>query len=632
MRIFQVLEQLRPRGASNPAMYHLLGNETDHLEQEKDAETSHFDLEHHVSSTRANIPRKQSSFLRWLRILAVLIPSFLQRSTRQVEPKKRPTAWLDGLRGVAALFVVLHHMSLIWFSWDIHNGWTDWDDHLIQLPIIRLAVDGPPNVMVFFVISGCALSWKSLNLIQTGEYLKMYQALASSIFRRHSRLFIPAIVICAPAPVIAYLGGYGGEGMPGAAIRPMNPPRFKTIWGQFGDYIRSIMPLSDIYGPPYNIAWVYSDSLWTLPIEFKSSLVVFSMLLALSRCTTRARVLITLCVACYSFWYVHWGEFLFVGGMLIVESNLRCQRLVSMREPRLDEGEDDDLEVRPNRSLWLRVLKSQALRRCCSIVAFLTALFILSMPKHDRRAADSYGFKTLIWLIPTHFSAMGAGDSFWQPLAAVFLVLLIDSAQLLQRIFTTRLAQYLGRVSFALYLVHMFILHSLGFWLGEYFVRLTGSESYWQYGTGIGLAAVIVGFVIMCAADLGSRLVDTNAVADQVNVEFTPPVVYDVVTESYAARCNVVAPSFGITIAETTFLQGSNDMIFQLPSGGCMSTIKRSADSEGIALNSLGGVWPQNVVAVFDFGKNEMRFTPRVTMRIGSTTKNGTSIPPYLSS
>ncbi|TGJ83198.1 hypothetical protein E0Z10_g5552 [Xylaria hypoxylon] len=444
-------------------------------------------------------------------MLEVLVPSFLLPSTGQVEPKKqRPTAWLDGLRGIAALFVVLHHMSLIWFPWDIHNGWANWNDHLIQLPIIRLAVSGPPNVMIFFVISGCALSWKPLNLIQKNEYSKMYQGLASSIFRRHSRLFIPATVICAPAPIIAYLGGYSGEGMPGAAIKSINPPRSETIWGQFGNYIGSIMPLSDLYSPG-RIAWVYSDSLWTLPIEFKSSLVIFSLLLALSTCTTRARVVITLCVAFYSLWYSHWGEFLFVGGMLIVESNLQSQRPASVREPRLDRDDMNNVEVKRSRSPWPRVLRSQAFRRLFFTSAFLAVLFILSMPQHGRRAADSYGFKTLAWLIPAHFHAIGAGDYFWQPLAAVFLVLVIDSAQFLQRIFTTPLAQYLGRVSFPLYLVHMLILHSLGFWLGKYFLQLTGSDSYWQYGTGIGLAAVVVGFVIMWAADLGSRFVDANA-------------------------------------------------------------------------------------------------------------------------
>lgn len=400
-------------------------------------------------------------------------------------------------------------MSLIWFSWNIHDGWSSWDDHIIQLPIIRLIISGPANVMLFFVISGYALSWKPLNLAQNNEYTKMYQALASSIFRRHSRLFIPAMIICAPAPVITYFGGYGGEGMLGAAIQPMNPPRFDNVWGQFRHYAASVMPLSDLYGPGL-VAWVYSDSLWTLPIEFKSSLVVFSLLLALSKCTVRSRVVITLCVAFYSFWYFHWGGFLFLGGMLTVEVNLWSQRLATGKEPTIDEEEANVALKR--KSPWLAGRENLVVRRICYTIMFLAGLSILSMPEHNRRASDNYGFQTLAELIPARFYNSGAADYFWRPLAAIFLVLVIDRAQFLQAIFTTRLAQHLGRVSFALYLVHMLILHSLGLWLGKYLLQITGSNSPWKYGTGIGSAAVIVGVVIMWAADLGSRFVDANAV------------------------------------------------------------------------------------------------------------------------
>ncbi|KAI1425351.1 acyltransferase family-domain-containing protein [Xylaria sp. FL1777] len=511
MKIYQIFQQLRLRKADGSANYHLLENETDYLEKEEDPGSSDFSFNYDESSTSKNECRKQTSFLEWLRILKVLLPSFLQTSVTQVELKRQgPTSWLDGLRGVAALFVVLHHMSLIWFPWDIHDGWTNWNDHLIQLPIIRLIISGKANVMLFFVISGYALSWKPLHLIQNEEHLKMYQTLASSIFRRHSRLFIPAVIICSPAPVIAYLGGYSEQGISGAAIKPMNPPRFNTIWGQLGNYVETLMPLSDLYGPG-PIAWIYSDSLWTLPVEFKGSLVVFSLSIALSRCTTRSRVLITLCIALYSFWYLHWGEFLFLGGMLIVEGNLRSQRSASAREPGLDEGEDD-VEVTQDRWLCPMGFRSRVFRQICSSAAFLAALFILSMPDHNRHASESYGYKSLVQLIPAHFHDMGAANYFWQPMGAIFVVLVVDRSRFLQGIFTNRLAQYLGRVSFALYLVHMLILHSLGFWLGKYFLRLTGSDSKWGYGTGISLAAVIVGFIIMWAADLGSRFVDDNAV------------------------------------------------------------------------------------------------------------------------
>ncbi|KAI1352261.1 acyltransferase family-domain-containing protein [Xylaria sp. FL0043] len=512
MKIQQKFRRLwSQRVADSSADYYLLENDTENIEKDEDGESSITSVEFQAPHTSKHIYRKRISVLQCIRTFKVLLPSFLRSSTAPAKPEKqRPTAWLDGLRGIAALFVVLHHMSLIWFSWDIHNGWANWDDHFIQLPIIRLVISGKANVMLFFVISGYALSWKPLNLIQNGEHLAMYQALASSIFRRHPRLFIPAAMICSPAPLIAYFGGFTGQGMPGTAINPTNPPRFDSIWEQFGNYAASLMPLSDFYGPG-PIPWIYSDSLWTLPVEFKSSLVVFSLLLALARCKTRSRVVITLCVAVYSFWYLHWGEFLFIGGMLAVELNLRARRWTIVREPQLNEG-GDGVRVRRRTSLWLIALKNQVLRPLYSTAAFLAALFVLSMPEHDRHASDSWGYDVLIHLIPAHFRDTGATDYFWQPLAAVFLVLVIDNTRFLQAIFTTQLAQYLGRVSFALYLVHMLILHSLGFWLGKCFLQLTGSHSPWSYGAGIGLAAVTVGFIIMWAADLGSRFVDANAV------------------------------------------------------------------------------------------------------------------------
>ncbi|KAI1357304.1 acyltransferase family-domain-containing protein [Xylaria arbuscula] len=509
--ISRIFRKLRSRKADDRAIYHLLGNEEEYLEKEEHEEVEGNTLSFRpVPSTAHNTRHKRLSFLRGLGLLKILLPSFIcATSTPSALHRQRPTAWLDGLRGVAAVFVVLHHMSLIWFSWDIHNGWNTWNDHFIQLPIIRLSISGPANVMLFFVISGYALSWKPLNLIQISEHTKMYQGLASSIFRRHSRLFLPAVIICSPAPIIAYHGGYSGEGMPGAAIRPMNPPRLDNVWEQLGHYVVSIMPLSDLYGSGL-IAWVYSDALWTLPIEFKSSLVVFSLLLALSKCTIRSRVLITLCVAFYSFWYFHWGELLFVGGMLVVEVNLWFQRSETRNKLALDEEEARFALKR--RSLYSTGGRTRVCHGTCCTAAFLIGLFVLSMPEHNRRVSDSYGFETLTELIPTRFYSSGAADYFWQPLAAIFIVFVIDRAQFLQAIFTTRLAQYLGRVSFSLYLVHMLILHSLGFWLGKYFLQIIGSNSPWKYGTSIGLSAVVVGFVIIWAADLGARLVDANIV------------------------------------------------------------------------------------------------------------------------
>lgn len=126
-------------------------------------------------------------------------------------------------------------------------------------------------------------------------------------------------------------------------------------------------------------------------------------------------------------------------------------------------------------------------------------------------------------------------------------------------------------------------------------------------------------------------------IADQVNAAFTPPATYDVTTDSYIVGCDAISPPFGLIIAGTTFSQSPDDMIFQFPNGTCVSTIKRSATGEGLALNFLGAAWLQNVIAVFDFGRNEMRFAQRAdggAVFNGSTTstRNGTSTPFMISS
>ncbi|KAI0100975.1 acid protease [Nemania sp. FL0031] len=126
-------------------------------------------------------------------------------------------------------------------------------------------------------------------------------------------------------------------------------------------------------------------------------------------------------------------------------------------------------------------------------------------------------------------------------------------------------------------------------------------------------------------------------VADQVNAAFMPPAPYDAATDSYIVDCDAIPPSFGLKIAGTVFSQRPDDLIFQLPNGTCVSTIKRSATGESIALNFIGGAWLQNVVSVFDFGKNEMRFAPRADggamfNASMSGTRNGTGSPPVVSS
>lgn len=105
------------------------------------------------------IPRLSKSNLT-----SFLTPSFLH--TRRAETKFLPTAWLDGMRGIAAFLVYIRHFAAATHP-DIQYGWGTNGEHrnFIHLPFLRLLTAGPAMVALFFIISGYALSLGPLRAI-----------------------------------------------------------------------------------------------------------------------------------------------------------------------------------------------------------------------------------------------------------------------------------------------------------------------------------------------------------------------------------------------------------------------------------------------------------------------------------
>ncbi|KAF7548856.1 hypothetical protein G7Z17_g6797 [Cylindrodendrum hubeiense] len=116
-------------------------------------------------------------------------------------------------------------------------------------------------------------------------------------------------------------------------------------------------------------------------------------------------------------------------------------------------------------------------------------------------------------------------------------------------------------------------------------------------------------------------------VADEINAQFDPPAVYNEEAGIYVVDCNAKSPALGIEIDGHTFWHQSADMIIQDASTGfCYSSLNSPAVGSGVTLQFLGDAFLKNVVSVFDFGKDEMRFAAR-TGGNGTTggKGNGTS-------
>ncbi|TDZ73132.1 hypothetical protein CTRI78_v001417 [Colletotrichum trifolii] len=467
-------------------------------------------------------PRPLPPWIKYPKIvLDGLLPSFFHNQDPNTPVKPlHPTAYLDGIRGVAAFLVVLHHWSLLTFTLRIHKGYgSDAAPLLIQLPGIRLLVSGFWAVCVFFVVSGFSLSHKPLKLLGQGKRTDFAVAAASSAFRRYIRIFLPPITTTFIIACLAHFGCFEAQTRPPTGPQ-LKPPRGATWDAQLRHWSAQTLAFADPLSRNLRRGnmYVYDPVLWTIPVEFDCSLVVFLTHLAFSRLRVRVRLFFHAALVCYALYTVRWEYFLFLGGLL-------CADLHFFLKPTSDEEHGpaswDTLPLfsaarRHGATALLEKAVSatsscvRKLRQVASLLSFALAIWLLSYPKQGDDAPITPGYRTLAALAPSQYGRHG--DLLWIPLGAVLLVFTVDRSPRLQRIFTARWAQYLGRVSFAIYLVHNCMLWLVGWHLVRFFTAFTGAGTDEEYVLGVLLATCVLVPLIVCVADLAQRWIDARAV------------------------------------------------------------------------------------------------------------------------
>ncbi|EPE06597.1 acetyl transferase [Ophiostoma piceae UAMH 11346] len=448
----------------------------------------------------------------------VLVPSFLQPvDPKAVKRPMHPTAWLDGLRGVAAFFVVWHHASLLWFSWHIHYGYgTAKEDNggpggeklLFQWPFVRLMIAGMPHVAVFFVISGYALSYKPLKLSRQGRFAEASEAINSSVFRRHTRLFLMPAVTTFVIAVLGYLDMFGTKNWAGVAVAQRRPPHPDAgLWAQLvhwmWDFLKLVDPINK--GLSRGNRFAYDYNLWTLPIEFDCSLMLFLCQAAFNRMRPRVRMLYMFGIATFAMSYIYWQAFLFLAGMLLCDIHFELDAMAAKSAA----------EPQSEKTTAAKSLSSFIKRHATAIgiVCFVACIYVLSMPESARGAASTPGYVTLFKWAPKYHRDKNGVDYWYLPLAAAFLVLTVDRTPLLQTLFTNAFAQYLGKISYSMYLVHGGVIWTIGHWTIRKAVMLVGRDTQVQYGIAVGIAAVVTWSVTVFLSDLATRTIDARAVS-----------------------------------------------------------------------------------------------------------------------
>lgn len=434
-----------------------------------------------------------------------LVPSFIQElfDPHPKKPHTSSTAWLDGLRGFAALFVFWYHLMNPFHPRHLEGyGYNPEGSHFIQLPILRLIYSGNVMVYIFFVISGYVLSIKSIGLIRSGRsYTAIFTTISSSIFRRAIRLALPPLISTFINMLLTHAGLFeitksiadDPTALPG--YREPHPQRLSTFSAQVWDWIQNSQSILRPYsaGTPKSR---YDPHTWTINVEGRNSMLVFLYLICFARTKTGIRICLCLSLIFCLCQVDAWHESLFLTGILLAEINLMQASprfTAKFGDPRSQTTKETNLDTEQ---------KQHSKKEIFHWSLFLLSLYLASTPEREPWNVPGYRYLTRIVTI----------QHFWIRLGCPLIVFSISNSTSLKQLFSNRLARILANLSFACYLVHFTTIHTLAYAIVPALWRLLGKDTPWGYELSFVIGAVVVTIVTMWLSDIFWRAVDMPSV------------------------------------------------------------------------------------------------------------------------
>lgn len=438
------------------------------------------------------------------------------------------TAYLDGLRGLAALIVINYHFLFAFTDIpQIGYGYDDKHKSFWALPGVRLIYDGAACVNIFFSISGYVCSYGALRLMteiatSSDEHEKLLKSrklatsMAGSVFRRLFRLYLPTLAMSFIITICAYFGMF-------ESVRPyldqrklyfphsskFSEPqlkRFPTLYGQLAFWANDIWPMLDVFasGPVYP---QHDNHFWTIPYEFRLSMHLYVALLALSWCKPLARMVCLIILSIAYFFLNHWEGPLFFLGAALAQCNILTKAKVQSRLPQREpKSEEDRSLTRPKHS-----------RNLLRSFAYVFAIYLMCYPNANGKF-PSTGYSHINSLIPTFYKRK---EKLPKSVGVLLLLYLLSTSSnhihaprpsVLHRLLTCQPLRYLGKHMFSLYLVHGTIFHAVGYGLPHLWWKWFPSQTPTGYFLGVFFGWVWSVVLCLVIANVFTRTIDAKCV------------------------------------------------------------------------------------------------------------------------
>lgn len=317
--------------------------------------------------------------------------------------------YLDGLRGVAAINVMIMHFFIILVPAMIYSDRMPSHlgnlEHIFSSTPLGLIGAGNFSVCIFFVLSGYVLTQKYFRT-------RDKKIIISGAVRRYIRLFVPVLAATILSFLLASTGVFHYYIETVTVSGNNNYANYWTFTPDIADAIKQA-----VWGSFFTGDDTYNPVLWTMTVEFYGSMLVFAMALLFETQRNRWTFYLAAAVFFFNSYY-----FAFIIGMGLA-----------------DTFNSKKLMFRIDNKIILSVI-------------LFSGLFLGSYPVGTVTTDSLYGFLNngLFEIPKLTYHILGAG---------MIMYVLLNS-KWLQQVFSSPVPVFLGKISYSLYLIHFLIISS----------------------------------------------------------------------------------------------------------------------------------------------------------------------------
>ncbi|CAN9478713.1 unnamed protein product [Alternaria alternata] len=307
--------------------------------------------------------------------------------------------------------------------------------HLFQLPFFRLAVGGRSAVALFFLVTGYVNSIGPIGKSRQGNHDAAFHGIARSALARSGRLILPTMAATIVTWFMANTNAYHmTKHVDAQWIRQGWHRQEPTLWMAFKSLFRA-------QTETWTTGWdEYDGTQWTLHLFLEGAFLVYTTMLATILVRPKARFIV------YGVMYAYFWQ---VGKDLTVGSIKGLNIVTGMFVAELHNHYKD--------------AATSVLPAPIPALMIICGMFMAGFPQDS--ANNTRWSHTMATIMHSLTADKTDIRRYWDHLGAAFVLLGIFFSRNARKLLTSPVFNFLGRVSFPVYLLHNTFIKSVLTWM-----------------------------------------------------------------------------------------------------------------------------------------------------------------------